>query len=97
MPPAGILACMTEPDLDTPLSRTAASEAVNDIGWRYLLGTLALCVPVSSMAQATEVAATATAASGADADGHLRMDLRPGRVELSRGQRGLRLHLDRPG
>jgi 4a-hydroxytetrahydrobiopterin dehydratase len=83
MPPAGILACMTEPDLDTPLSSTAASEAVNDIGWRYLLGTLALYVPVRSMAQATEVAATATAASRADADGHLRMDLRPDRAELS--------------
>jgi 4a-hydroxytetrahydrobiopterin dehydratase len=82
-PGAGILACMTEPDLDAPLSRTAASEAVGGIGWRYLLGTLALSVPVVSMAQATEVAATATAASGTDADGHLRMDLRPDRVELS--------------
>jgi 4a-hydroxytetrahydrobiopterin dehydratase len=78
-----MLAGMTGPDLDIPLSRTAASEAVNDIGWRYLLGTLALCVPVQSMAQATEVAAAVTAASGADADGHLRMDLRPDRVELS--------------
>jgi 4a-hydroxytetrahydrobiopterin dehydratase len=74
---------MTAPNLDIPLSRTAASEAVNGIGWRYLLGTLALCVPVRSMAQATEVAAAATAASGSDADGHLRMDLRPDRVELS--------------
>lgn len=74
---------MAEPDLDTPLSRTAASAAVNDIGWRYLLGTLALCVPVRSMAQATEVAAAVTAASGTDADGHLRMDLRPDRVGLS--------------
>jgi hypothetical protein len=41
---------MTEPDPDTPLSRTAASEAVRDIGWRYLLGTLALSVPVLSLA-----------------------------------------------
>jgi 4a-hydroxytetrahydrobiopterin dehydratase len=74
---------MTEPDLHAPLSRTAASEAVGDIGWRYLLGRLILSVPVRSMAQATEVAATTTAASGEDADGHLRMDLRPDRVELS--------------
>jgi 4a-hydroxytetrahydrobiopterin dehydratase len=74
---------MTEPGPDTPLSRTAASEAVNDIGWRYLLGTLALSVPVRSIAQAAKVAATVTAASAADADGHLRMDLRPDRIELS--------------
>ena len=35
-----MLAPMTEPRPDTPMSRTAASEAVRDIGWRYLLGTL---------------------------------------------------------
>jgi 4a-hydroxytetrahydrobiopterin dehydratase len=74
---------MTEPGPDTLLSRTAASEAVSDIGWRYLLGTLALSVPVRSLAQAGEVASAALTASGADADGHLRMDLRPDRVELS--------------
>ena len=38
-----MLAPMTEPGPDTQLSRAAASEAVRDIGWRYLLGTLALC------------------------------------------------------
>jgi glyoxalase superfamily protein len=74
---------VTEPDLDTPLSRTAASAAVADIGWRYLLGTLAVSVPVRSLAQAGEVAAAAIAASGQDADGHLRVDMRPDRVELS--------------
>jgi 4a-hydroxytetrahydrobiopterin dehydratase len=74
---------VTEPDIDAPVSRTAASEAVSDIGWRYLLGTLAVSVPVRSLAQASEVAAAVVAASGADADGHLRMDLRPDRVELS--------------
>jgi 4a-hydroxytetrahydrobiopterin dehydratase len=52
-------------------------------GWRYLLGTLASSVPVRSLAQASEVAAAAVAASGKDADGHLRVDLRPDRVELS--------------
>jgi hypothetical protein len=40
---------MTEPGPDTLLSRAAASEAVSDIGWRYLLGTLALSVPVRSL------------------------------------------------
>ena len=75
---------VTEPDLDTPLSRTAASAAVADIGWRYLLGTLAVSVPVRSLAQASEVAATAVAASGKDSDGHLRVDMRPDRVSTSR-------------
>jgi 4a-hydroxytetrahydrobiopterin dehydratase len=72
-----------EPDLDLPLSRTAASAAVADIGWRYLLGALAVSVPVQSLAQASAVVAAAVAAGGADADGHLRADLRPDRVELS--------------
>jgi 4a-hydroxytetrahydrobiopterin dehydratase len=67
---------------DTVLTRTAASRAVEDIGWRYLLGALCVSVPVGSMAQAAEVAAAALAAAGADADGHLRIDLRPDRVEL---------------
>jgi 4a-hydroxytetrahydrobiopterin dehydratase len=74
---------VSEPDPDTPLSRTAASAAVADIGWRYLLGTLAVSVPVRSLAQARDVAAAAVAASGPGADGHLRADLRPDRVELS--------------
>jgi 4a-hydroxytetrahydrobiopterin dehydratase len=74
---------MAEPDLDVPLSRTAASAAVADIGWRYLLGTLAVSVPVQSLAQGSEVAAAAVAASGQDADGHLRVDMRSDRVELS--------------
>jgi 4a-hydroxytetrahydrobiopterin dehydratase len=81
--PAGILTSVIGPDLDAPLSRTAASEAVSDIGWRYLLGTLAVCVPVRSLAQASQLAAAVVAASGPDADAHLRMDLRPDRVELS--------------
>ncbi len=70
-------------DRDTPLSRTAASEAVEAIGWRYLLGTLCAAVRVESLAQASRLAAAATATAGAGADGHLRLDLRPDRVELS--------------
>jgi 4a-hydroxytetrahydrobiopterin dehydratase len=80
---------VTEPDLDTPLSRTAASAAVADVGWRYLLGTLAVSVPVRSLAQASEVAAAAVAACGQDADAHLRADIRPDRVELSVQTRAL--------
>jgi 4a-hydroxytetrahydrobiopterin dehydratase len=77
-----MLGGVTEPDVDAPLSRTDASAAVQDIGWRYLLDTLAVAVPVRSLAQAAEAAAAAVAAGGADADGHLRIDLRPDRVEL---------------
>ena len=80
---------MTELDLDAPCSRTAASAAVADIGWRYLLGTLAASVPVRSLAQTGEVAAAAVAACDDDADGHLRADLRPDRVELSLQTRAL--------
>jgi 4a-hydroxytetrahydrobiopterin dehydratase len=80
---------VSEPDLDTALSRTSATAAVADIGWRYLLGTLAVSVPVRSLAQASEAAAAAVAASGPDADGHLRLDMRPDRVELSVQTRAL--------
>jgi len=79
----GILDTMTEDDADAPLSRTSASEAVEDIGWRYLLGTLSVSVPVRSMAQGCELAAAAVVAGEGDTDGHLRVDLRPDRVELS--------------
>ncbi len=65
------------------LSRTAASRAVGELGWRYVLGTLCASIPVGSLAEASRVAATAVAACGPDADGHLRADLRPDRVELS--------------
>jgi 4a-hydroxytetrahydrobiopterin dehydratase len=65
------------------LTRQAASDAVSDLGWRLVLGTLRSRVPVNSLAQATEVAALATRACGDDADGHLWADLRPDRVVLS--------------
>lgn len=75
---------MDAPDgTDLPLTRTAASRAVEAIGWRYLLATLCTSVPVRSLTEAARIAAAAVAACGADADGHLRVDLRPDRVELS--------------
>ncbi len=79
--PGSVIDPSIEPD--TPLSRTAASDAVASIGWRYLLGTLNVSVPVRSLAQGSEVASAAVAASGEDADGHLHVDVRPNRVELS--------------
>jgi 4a-hydroxytetrahydrobiopterin dehydratase len=69
--------------VDERLTRTAASQAVESIGWRFLLGALAASVPVGSLGQAVSVAAVASAACGEHADGHLRIDLRPDRVELS--------------
>jgi 4a-hydroxytetrahydrobiopterin dehydratase len=68
---------------DERLTRAAASQAVESSGWRFLLGTLVASVPVSSLAEAASVAAVASAACGEHADGHLRIDLRPDRVELS--------------
>ena len=65
------------------LTRTQASDAVSDQGWRYLLGTLRASVPVGSMAQAVAVAADVVAACGEDAEGHLRVDIRPERVVLA--------------
>src|SRR5579859_6446921 len=38
-------------DLDAPLTGTTASAAVEAIGWRYLLGTLSVSIPVRSLAQ----------------------------------------------
>lgn len=73
---------------DAPLTRTAASAAVEDIGWMYLLNVLAASVPVTSMAQAVDVAAAAVRACGVHADTHLRADVRPDRVELSLSTRG---------
>jgi 4a-hydroxytetrahydrobiopterin dehydratase len=62
------------------LTMRETSDAVSDLGWRYILGTLRTSVPVQSLAEAARVTASAVAACGADADRHLRADLRPERV-----------------
>jgi 4a-hydroxytetrahydrobiopterin dehydratase len=62
------------------LSRREASEAVQDHGWRYLLGALQTSVPVGTLAQAIGLAADAVAVCGDDADRHLRVDVRPDRA-----------------
>ncbi|HEY2298873.1 MAG TPA: VOC family protein [Jatrophihabitans sp.] len=69
--------------MTSPLTRTAASAAVEHIGWRYLLGAYLTSVPVDNLAQAAQVAATAVIACGGDAEAHLRVDLRGDRVELT--------------
>jgi 4a-hydroxytetrahydrobiopterin dehydratase len=74
---------VTEPNPTKPLPASTASAALSGLGWRYLLGTLCTSVPVPSLAAALRVAATATRACADLADAHLRIDLRPDRVELS--------------
>jgi 4a-hydroxytetrahydrobiopterin dehydratase len=74
---------MTDLRPDEPLSRPAASRAVEPIGWRYLLATLAASVAVSSLEHGGRVAAGVVAVCDDHADGHLRVDLRADRVELS--------------
>ena len=69
--------------MDHTLTRQAASEAVSDHGWRYLLGSLRTSVLVDSLAQAAEVAARAVAACGDEADRHLALDLRTDRVVVT--------------
>jgi 4a-hydroxytetrahydrobiopterin dehydratase len=62
------------------LSRQEASEAVQNHGWRYILGALQTSVPVGTLAQAIGLAADAVAVCGDDADRHLRIDVRPDRA-----------------
>ncbi len=75
--------------MTSALSRTAASAAVEHIGWRYLLGTFATSVPVESVAAGLMVASAAATSCGADADEHLRIDVRPDRVEFRLQTRAL--------
>jgi 4a-hydroxytetrahydrobiopterin dehydratase len=72
-----------KPDLTERLSRREASDAVTDLGWRYVLGMLKTQVPVRSMAHAADIGSQIAAACGEAADRHLRMDLRPDRVDLA--------------
>ena len=66
--------------MEQVLSRPEASEAVQESGWRFLLGSLRTSVPVESLARAIGVAMDAVAVCGNDADRHLRVDARPDRV-----------------
>lgn len=66
--------------MEQVLSRPEASGAVQDSGWRYILGALRTSVPAESLAQAIGFAADAVAVCGDNADQHLRVDARPDRV-----------------
>jgi 4a-hydroxytetrahydrobiopterin dehydratase len=65
-----------------PLSRREASEAVSDLGWRFVLGALRTHVTVTSLAGATEIAARVASLAGDHADGHLWIDVRRDRLIL---------------
>ena len=69
--------------MEQTLTRQEASEAVGDVGWRFLLGTLRTSVTVGSLAEGAEIASRAVEACGEDADQHLRVDVRPRRVVLT--------------
>ena len=68
-------------DAHTRLSQPEASDAVTEIGWRYVLGEFRAEVLTGSLPLAADVAAAAAAVAGAQ--GHLRMDVRADRVLLS--------------
>jgi 4a-hydroxytetrahydrobiopterin dehydratase len=59
-----------------------ASEAVGELGWRYVLGTLRASLRLGPMWQVAEVATELVRACGVGADESLRIDLRSGRLEL---------------
>ena len=73
---------------DDLLSRPAAAAAVDALGWQLLLGRFAVSVPVGGLSEALAVAAAAVQACGPAADTHLRLDVRPDRVELVLGSAG---------
>ena len=68
--------------MERMLSRGEASDAVGEHGWRFLLGTLRTSVRTGSLTDAVALAARVVEACGEHADGHLRTDLRPQRVEF---------------
>ncbi|ACZ83951.1 VOC family protein [Streptosporangium roseum] len=71
------------PDGGRRLTRREISDAVGDLGWRYVLGLVRASVPVTSLSQAADVAARVAAVAGDDGDGSLSMDARRDRLVLS--------------
>ncbi|MEV4068095.1 VOC family protein [Nonomuraea dietziae] len=65
------------------LSRKEISDAVDGLGWRFVLGVVRTSVPVISLAQAAEVAARAVAAAGEEGEASLWLDVRKDQVIVS--------------
>jgi 4a-hydroxytetrahydrobiopterin dehydratase len=70
-------------DATAALTRRQVSDAVGELGWRYILGLVRTAVPVASLTHGAEVAARVAAAAGADASECLWMDVRPDAVILT--------------
>lgn len=64
------------------MNRREISDAIDGLGWRLVLGAIYADIPVSSLAQAGEVAALAIQAAGDDGQGHLSIDIRAERTVL---------------
>jgi 4a-hydroxytetrahydrobiopterin dehydratase len=69
--------------VEQALSRPGASEAVSDLGWRFLLGTVRTSIKIDSLNRGAELAQTIIGACGPGTDRHLRLDLRPERLVLT--------------
>jgi 4a-hydroxytetrahydrobiopterin dehydratase len=63
-------------------TRQQCSDAVDPLGWRFVLGALHTHVGVTSLESAIRAAAVAVAAAGRDGDGHLSVDMSEDRVVL---------------
>jgi 4a-hydroxytetrahydrobiopterin dehydratase len=64
------------------MNRREISEAIGPLGWRLVLGALYTEVLVPSMADAAAAASRAVHVAGADAPGHLSIDIRSDRAVL---------------
>ena len=69
--------------------RAQVSSAVEDLGWRLVLGTVRTAVTVRGITEATEVAQVAAEAAGSAGDGALEVSLHGGRVGLAVQTRAL--------
>jgi 4a-hydroxytetrahydrobiopterin dehydratase len=65
------------------LSRQELSDAVYAAGWRYVLAVFVTSVRVDSLPRSAALAATIGDTIGADADEHLRFDVRPDRLVIA--------------
>jgi 4a-hydroxytetrahydrobiopterin dehydratase len=63
-------------------TRQQISDVLDPLGWRLILGVAVTHVRVASLAAASDAAATAVAAAGAEGDGHLGADLHADRIVL---------------
>ncbi|GAA3350016.1 VOC family protein [Amorphoplanes nipponensis] len=69
-------------DDDVAPGGSAVAAAVDGLGWRYVLGDLRASIRLGPLWQVAEVATELIRACGEGADQCLRLDLRPGRLEL---------------